>query len=122
MKSTGLWTAMLMLATAVGYTAPAKEKGTGLRDLGPGAYQATVKAIVCDGCGEFIQKAKLVTFRVNDGATVKLGDLQKTLKASAAEMGMGADYTLHNVKKVAEATGVTDTQEAPRDPHQGHQH
>ena len=118
----GLLTGILSLVVATStFAAPAKTKSGGLKEVGPGAYQATVKAIVCDGCGDFIQKtmsqhegiesvvvdqkAKLVNFRVKDGAKVKLAELQTALKASADKMGMGADYTLANLKKVDLQTG-----------------
>lgn len=85
--------------------------------LSAGAYTATAKAIVCEGCGQFITdalktnpslenisvdvKTKSVNFQVKKDAKVKTSDLQRALKAKADEMGMGADYTLSGVKKLS---------------------
>lgn len=82
--------------------------------LNPGTYTAKVKAIVCGGCGPLIEKtmqgmkeiegAKVdqakttLQFSVKSGTTVKVSDLQKALKAAADKMGMGADYTLSDLK------------------------
>jgi len=82
--------------------------------LNPGTYTAKVKAIVCGGCGPLIEKtlqgmkeiekAKVdqakatLQFSVKNGATIKTSDLQKALKAAADKMGMGADYTLSDLK------------------------
>ena len=129
-----------LLVAASAFAAPTNTKSAGLKEVGPGAYQATVKAIVCDGCGDFIQKtmsqhegiesvvvdqkAKLVTFRIKDGAKVKVAELQTALKASADKMGMGADYTLVNLKKVDLQTGQAAPPAAvpslESSPHQGH--
>lgn len=145
MKRKAMLLSVMVMTAVTGLSAVESKKATSRNaaEIGPGAYQATVKAIVCDGCGEFIQKtmasqsgigvvvvdqkAKLVTFRVNDGAKIKVANLQKALAASAEQMGMGADYTLHNIKKVAGAQSVVESKPAPvtppgRDEHQGHQH
>ena len=98
--------------SAVVMAAPIKGKSP--QTLGAGEYTAKVKAIVCSGCGPFIEKtmngfsgiesaksnsAKLsVQFKVKPGATVKVAELQKSLKASAELMGMGADYSLSDIK------------------------
>jgi hypothetical protein len=82
--------------------------------LKPGAYTAKVKAIVCGGCGPLIQKTmtgmkeieavsvdqanKTVKFAVKKDTTLKVTELQKALKAAADKMGMGADYTLSELK------------------------
>jgi hypothetical protein len=82
--------------------------------LKAGQYTAKVKAIVCGGCGPLIQKTLAnfqeleaiavdqkttsVQFTVKKDATVKLADIQKALDGSAKKMGMGADYTLSEVK------------------------
>jgi copper chaperone CopZ len=82
--------------------------------LTAGTYTAKVKAIVCSGCGPLIKQAlekmkeidsvsvdsqkKTVQFAVKKNSTVKLSDLQKALKAAADRMGMGADYTLLDLK------------------------
>jgi hypothetical protein len=82
--------------------------------LKTGEYVAGVKAITCGGCGPLIKKTmegmkeiesvtvdsqkKAVHFAVKKDATVKVGDLQKALDAAAQKMGMGADYTLMDLK------------------------
>jgi len=91
-----------------------KEKNP--QTLVAGEYTAQVKAIVCSGCGPFLEKTmkgfsgiesaranseKLtVQFKVKKGATIKLADLQKTLQQSSDRMGMGADYSLSDIKPV----------------------
>jgi len=126
------------LATSV-VAQPNKVKPASKDVLGPGAYQATVKAIVCDGCGEYIQKtmaaqlgigavvvdqkAKLVTFRVIDGANVKVAQLQMELGKSAEQMGMGADYTLENIKSVSAKSSAPQIEKTRMtESHEGHQH
>jgi hypothetical protein len=82
--------------------------------LKPGEYVAGVKAITCGGCGPLIKRTmegmkemesvtvdsqkKTVHFIVKKDATVKVVDLQKALDAAAQKMGMGADYTLLDLK------------------------
>jgi hypothetical protein len=82
--------------------------------LKTGRYAAKVKAIVCDACGPLIQKTlasfkelesiavdqktSTVQFTVKKDASVKVADLQKALDAAAKQMGMGADYTLSDIK------------------------
>jgi hypothetical protein len=82
--------------------------------LMPGTYVAKVKAIVCEGCGPLIQKTlqnfkeleavavdqknKTVQFSVKKGSMTTVSALQKALDASAKSMGMGADYSLLNLK------------------------
>jgi len=82
--------------------------------LKPGEYTASVKAIVCGGCASLIKQTmqgmksidavsvdsakKTVQFAVKKDATVKVADLQKALDAAAKNMGMGADYTLVDLK------------------------
>jgi len=82
--------------------------------LMPGTYTAKVKAIVCGGCGPLIQKtlqgfkeleavtvdqkASTVQFSVKKDTMTTVSALQKALDAAAKRMGMGADYTLSDVK------------------------
>ena len=82
--------------------------------LMPGTYTAKVKAIVCGGCGPLIQKtlqtfkeleavtvdqkSRTVQFSVKKDNMTTLVELQKALDTAAKRMGMGADYTLSNVK------------------------
>ena len=83
--------------------------------LAPGRYTGTIKAFVCGGCAEWVQsklsavkaldqvtadqKTREVQFTVKKEAKVKQGDIQKVLDAAAKEMGMGADFTLTELKK-----------------------
>jgi hypothetical protein len=83
--------------------------------LMPGVYTAKVKAIVCGACGPLIQttlqnfkeldsvsvdqKSSSVQFSVKKGSMTTVGDLQKALDSAAKHMGMGADYTLSDVKQ-----------------------
>jgi hypothetical protein len=117
-RSISLWALLVVGMMAVsGSAALVKEaKAPQLKTLGPGTYQATVKAIVCEGCSEFIQstmtkneaienvridqKTRQVKFDVKFGNKVQFADLQDSLKTSANEMGMGADYTLVGLKKI----------------------
>ena len=89
-------------------------KGQSKDMLMQGTYVAKVKAIVCDGCGPMIQKTlqnfkeleavavdqknKTVQFSVKKGSMTSLGTLQKALDAAAKSMGMGADYSLSDIK------------------------
>jgi hypothetical protein len=82
--------------------------------LAPGTYVAKVKAIVCEGCGPLIQKTlqnfkeleavtvdqknKTVQFSVKKGGTATVSTLQKALDAAAKSMGMGANYSLLDLK------------------------
>jgi hypothetical protein len=82
--------------------------------LMPGTYTAKVKAIICGECGPLIQKtlqnfkeleavtvdqkSSTVQFSVKKDSMTTLGDLQKALDTAAKRMGMGADYTLSDVK------------------------
>jgi copper chaperone CopZ len=82
--------------------------------LKEGMYTAKVKAVVCGGCGEYIQKAmsevpgiesssvdqetSMVHFTVKKGRSVKVADLQAKLKSWADQMGMGANYELSDLK------------------------
>ncbi len=82
--------------------------------MAAGTYTANVKAIVCGGCGPLIkqtlegikqieavsvdQTQKTVQFTVKKNTTVKLADVQKALKNASNKMGMGADYTLTDIK------------------------
>jgi copper chaperone CopZ len=111
-----LLTAAPLLAKPASKTAPAKAQ---MESLAAGDYTAQIKAIVCDGCGGYVkmtleklkgidkvsvdQKTKTVAFHIQDGVTMKVADLQKALKEAAEEMGMGADYTLTDIKPATKA-------------------
>ncbi len=82
--------------------------------LNAGTYTAKVKALTCRGCGPLVKKtmeelkpiesaavdqqASTVQFTVKKDTTIKLSEIQTALKAAADKMGMGADYTLSDVK------------------------
>jgi hypothetical protein len=79
-----------------------------------GTYTAKVKAIVCGMCGPLIQKtlqdfkeveavtvdqkSSTVQFSVKKSSMINLSALQKALDTAAKSMGMGADYTLSDLK------------------------
>ena len=81
----------------------------------PLRFDARRQGFVCEGCAAFIQdslkgfagienlkvdqKAKMVRFSVKKDAVVKVADLQKALKSASDEMGMGADYSLSELRK-----------------------
>ena len=112
MNRKAFWSGWVVLAavTAAMATAPAKEQ-----ILKAGTYKAQVMAIVCEGCPPLIeqtmlaqpgiasakadQKTSILTFTVKPEALVKVSDLQKALKAASDQMGMGADYTLNNIRR-----------------------
>ena len=70
--------------------------------------------VCCSGCVGSIEKAArgvkgieqaaaaeapaTLNFKVKKGAKVKLSTLQKALNAAAAQMGMGADFGLYELK------------------------
>jgi hypothetical protein len=103
-------TALLMLSLGIVFALPVVTNDT----LAPGTYVAKVKAIVCEGCGPLIQKTlqnfkeleavtvdqknKTVQFSVKKGSTATVSTLQKALDAAAKSMGMGADYSLLDLK------------------------
>ncbi len=89
------------------------------KTLGPGKYTATVKAIVCSDCvTEIVKTMKAVSgivsveidpassrlsFIVERGHKISLAWLQKKLAAAARQVGMGADYSLRDVKMKSKA-------------------
>lgn len=104
-------TAFVLLAMLAAIPAAAQK---GPEVLKAGEYTAKVKAITCGGCGPLIKQtmekmkeissvnvdstSKTVQFAVKKDATIKLADLQKALNGAAKGMGMGADYTLLDLK------------------------
>ncbi len=98
-----------VLAITVGAAAAADDV------LAAGTYAAKIKALTCAGCGPLVKKtlegmkeiqsatvdskASTVQFVVKKDNSVKVADVQEALKAAAAKMGMGADYTLSDIKK-----------------------
>lgn len=101
--------AAIMMGLGTGAWAGPKTKPQTLK---PGEYSATAKAVVCSACAAAIEKT-LKAFPGVEGVTVapegggvrfsvkkavKVADLQKALKTSSDTMGMGADYTLKDIK------------------------
>jgi hypothetical protein len=82
--------------------------------LSAGTYTAKVKALVCRGCGPLVKKTmeglkaieaasvdqqtSTLEFKVKKDNSIKVSEIQTALKAAADKMGMGADYTLSDVK------------------------
>jgi predicted small secreted protein len=106
--------ALVMGSVLMAGTKTVKKAGDDV--LSPGRYAGTIKAFVCGGCGEWVetklsvmkslenvsadQKTRVVQFAVKKGAKINRSDLQKVLDAAAREMGMGADFTLIDLKKI----------------------
>ena len=104
-------TAFVLLAMLSAIPAAAQKAPDVLK---AGDYTAKVKALTCGGCGPLVKKTmegmkaissvnvdsatKTVQFAVKKDATIKLADLQKALDGAAKSMGMGADYTLLDLK------------------------
>lgn len=81
--------------------------------LAPGRYTAHVAMLACSECGRNVEKVlnetkgierakadsdkSTVTFTVKPGSKIEVVALQQKLKASADEMGMGADYRLSKI-------------------------
>jgi hypothetical protein len=110
--------ALALLSFGIVFAQHQRSGGTNMPSkdiLRPGTYTAKVKAIVCEGCGPLIRKT-LQSFKELDAVTVNqenstvkfsvkknnmttVSVLQKALDTAAKRMGMGADYTLSNVKR-----------------------
>jgi hypothetical protein len=108
--------ALVLLSFGIVFAQPQPSNGADQSKdmLMPGTYTAKVKAIVCGMCGPLIQKTlqnfkeveavtvdqkgSTVQFSVKKGSMTTLVALQKALDAAAKSMGMGADYTLSDVK------------------------
>lgn len=87
--------------------------------LAPGKYTAKAKALVCGACVKKItettaafpgvrdvsadQKSSTLRFTVAPGAQVDVAKLQAALKAASDDMGMGADYSLGDIRKAGAA-------------------
>jgi copper chaperone CopZ len=110
---TALIAAALLAAQGFAATAGAKSSKGVLKE---GSYAASVTGLMCEGCPPAVEKAlksfpgvegvsvsqekATVTFKIKKGAAVKLTKLQAALKAAADKMGMGADYSLRDLKRV----------------------
>lgn len=111
-------TLALPLAT---HGAPTHEGDHGSKMLTSGRYTAKAKALVCGACAKKItdtarafpgiknvtvdEKSSTLNFTVDPDAHVDAAKLQAALKASSDEMGMGADYTLLNIRKADKTKG-----------------
>lgn len=114
MKKTMTALVLAALAATQGFAANAGKATKGV--LKAGSYTATVAGIVCGACppqvektlkafpgieGVSVSQEKLtVSFTIKKGASVKEAKLQTALKAASSEMGMGADYSLSDLKRV----------------------
>lgn len=113
----------IALAANAGLAAKKSDKAKAKKEahavLSEGEYTAKVKALVCSGCGPMVESAlkgmegvesaavdsgaSTVKFSVKKGAKIRKDDLQKTLDAEAAKMGMGANFNLFDLKKSEKA-------------------
>lgn len=118
MKTKIVPAALVLLVLCAGL-ALAKEPPAATSPSSPlkeGAYSAKVAALACEACPPQVEKAlggikgitavsvdaqtKTVRFTVEKGSAVTEADIQKVLKAASDEMGMGADYTLHDIARM----------------------
>jgi copper chaperone CopZ len=88
-------------------------------ELSAGTYTASIKMLACDGCGGEVEKAlngvkgleaakvdsKASTVDFTVKAAVKTADIQKTLRAAAEQMGMGADFSLSKIRTLEPKKG-----------------
>ncbi|MBK7574075.1 MAG: hypothetical protein IPI26_02205 [Elusimicrobia bacterium] len=109
MKKRVLW-GTLLLGGMTAVAAPVKKAAP----LAPGEYGATLPAFVCGGCAEWVQSRlekdkrlaavavdpipRALRFRVKPGPVVTAAELQEVLDGAATQMGMGADYTMKDLK------------------------
>jgi len=94
--------------------------------LATGRYTAKIKALVCGACAKKIAetarafpgiqsvsvdgKTSMLRFAVAPDAQVDVAKLQAAMKAASDEMGMGADYTLSDIRKAGAAKKKRSTQ------------
>lgn len=106
------FTAAVILLAMIAAVPAAAQKSQDV--LKTGDYTAKVKALVCSGCGPLVKRTlegmkeigavsvdsanKTVQFAVKKDATIKVANIQKALDDAAKAMGMGADYTLVDLK------------------------
>lgn len=110
-------TALVLAALAVTQSFAASKADKGSKGvLKAGSYTATVAGMVCGACPPQVEKTlktfpgiegvavsqekSAVSFTVKKGALVKEAKLQAALKAASSKMGMGADYSLSDIKRV----------------------
>jgi copper chaperone CopZ len=102
---------LLLAVSAVPLQASPRIKN---RVLAPGEYNAHVKSLPCEACADKIRAAlegikgikdvstnrdtKTVGFTVT--SRVNLKDVQARLKSASQEMGMEADYELHDLEPI----------------------
>ena len=113
-------TALVLAALAATHGFAAAAAGKGAKAvLKEGSYSATVAALICEECPAEVEKTlkafpgiegvsvsrekSTVSFKVKKGASVKAAKLQAALKAASDKMGMGADYSLRDLKRAAPA-------------------
>lgn len=99
----------------------AKKTAAAVETLGQGRYSAKVAVLACHGCAPLIENAiksvpgvesasadfekSTLDFVVKKGAAVPMPEIQKALRAAAAEMGMGADFTLSRISRLEKKPG-----------------
>lgn len=114
-RRTSLVLMLVLIAGALATASLAGEDSHGVA-LKEGSYIAKVTALPCDACAPEVKKtlsgiegvgsvsvdtrSRTVTFAIEKGANVTEAALQKALKAASDKMGMGADYTLHELKRI----------------------
>lgn len=105
------------LLSSVAAPAAAAKKAKAEGTLTKGQYTAKVKMLACEACGPEVEKtlngvkgveaakvdSKTSTVRFGVKDSVKLAELQKTLKAASEQMGMGADYSLSKIESLEKA-------------------
>ncbi len=106
---------MAALAATQGFAATVASKGTkGV--LKAGSYSAKVAALVCPACPPEVEKTlktfpgieritvsqekSTASFKIKKGSSVNEAKLQAALKAASDKEGMGADYSLSDLKRV----------------------
>lgn len=108
---------LLMAAMAATHGFASTAAGKGAKEvLKAGSYTATVAALVCGACPPEVEKTlktfpgiegvsvsqekSTANFKIKKGASVKVSKLQAALKAASDKMGMGADYSLRDIRRV----------------------
>lgn len=113
MKKTAIGLLVAGLAVAQGFAANTASKSS-KTILKAGSYSAQIKGLTCSACAPAVEKTmkafpglegvsvsqekSAARFSVKTGATVNVAKLQAALKSASDEMGMGADYSLRDIK------------------------
>lgn len=105
----------LQATTVRAHEGHGQEEAPAPATLSTGRYTAKVKALVCGACAKKIaqtarafpglqnvsvdEKSSALRFAVEPDVQVDVAKLQAAMKAASDEMGMGADYTLSDIRK-----------------------